>query len=387
MATAIFFLKIVNGNLYVEGQIPFLQGHEMAKITLNKNAVVDYMFINQEHSFQKAIDKNNIFATYFLECYENGIINIAYSTPVEGWYNLISKEIIAISLYSHAFPTNLPDYIEESICYFNKGFENYEIYGAYWDAVKSLYAKKSKKLFGEIANIIAFPKGRVKIYQQDKIRVIYRDNLNCESVFNCVEIGLQALRYYNEIYSIKEMPKIDVVVLGNGEPGSAYNREHLIVLGEPMTALPTKELRELLTYQMFPHELGHIWFGNADASTFEDWLNETGAEWSHLLFLLHTGKDELFKKWIEMHYDTHRNCGEEIRPKDLHHPDTVHDSGVVLFHLIYKKYGKEVILRLLQILSRMKHQNTDDYLYLIGTEYNEEISEFIRRNLDEKISV
>ncbi|MDE7446309.1 MAG: hypothetical protein K2N15_11515 [Lachnospiraceae bacterium] len=27
-----------------------------------------------------------------------------------------------------------------------------------------------------------------------------------------------------------------------------------------------------------------FWFKDADASTFEDWLNETGAEWSHLLF-------------------------------------------------------------------------------------------------------
>ncbi|MDE7446308.1 MAG: hypothetical protein K2N15_11510 [Lachnospiraceae bacterium] len=388
MATAIFYLKIENGLLYVEGEIPFYRGYGNPKITLNKNAVVHHMSLNHQDVFQKTVDENNdYFVTYCLEKEEAGNISIKYSTPVKGWYNLISKEVIAISLYSHAFPSNLPDDINDSICYFVKGFEDYELYGAYWDESKELYAKSSKKLFGEIANIIALPKGRVKTYQQDKIRVIYKDNCNCESIFSSIEIGLQAFRYYNEIYSGKELSKVDVVVLGCGEPGSAYIRDNLIVMGEPMCALPTKELQELLTNQMFPHEFGHIWFKNADASTFEDWLNETGAEWSHLLFLLHVGKYELFDKCIEMHYDTHRRLGEEIRPKDLHHPNTVHDSGVVLFHQIYKKYGKEAIVRILQILSNMKQQITEDYLHHIETEYSKEIAEFIRRNLDEKISI
>lgn len=387
MATAQFFLTIESHSLKVEAKIPFHKNEGLPQITLNKNAVVSRMTLNRHNHFQKLVHPdNNYFATYSLEDTEDGVIQITYTTPVVGWDNLISEDIIAISLYSHAFPANLPEYITDSVCFFTEGFETYEIYDAYFDAVRGMYAKRTKKLFGEIVNIIGFPKGRIRIYQKDKIRVIYRDDCDCESVFQSIDIGLQAFRYYNEIFPPRqEISEIDVVVLGNKDPGGAYNREHLIVLGEPVTSLPSKELQNMMMHQMFPHELAHIWFGKADPSTFEDWLNETGAEWSHLLFLLETGQDALFDSWIRMRYNTHRQRGEAIRPRDLHHPDTVHDSGVVLFHKIYEKYGKNAILKLLQILSRMEQQNTESFLQNIESTYDKEIAAFIRRNLDEKI--
>lgn len=386
MADAEFILTVEQDSLQVETVIPYVAKGNPPRITLNKNASISRMTLNQHDNFQKHIHPDNdYFATYSLEAAEDGILRITYTTPVAGWYNLISENVIAISLYSHAFPGNLPEYITGSICYLAGGFEAYEVYGAYFDAQKGMYAKRTKKLFGEIANIIGFPKGRVRIYQKDKIRVIYRNDCNCESVFRSIDIGLQAFRYYNDIFPRRNISEIDVVVLGSKEPGSAYNREHLIVLGEPMTSLPSKELQDMLIHQMFPHELAHIWFYSADSCTFEDWLNETGAEWSHLLFLLETGQDALFNQWIRTHYDTHRQQGEAIRPVDLHHPDTVHDSGVVLFHKIYEIYGKDAVLKLLQILSRMDQQNTEGFLQRIESEYDPKIAAFIRRNLDMKI--
>lgn len=386
MATAEFFLTIENHYLKVEAGIPFRKNDGLPRITLNKNAIVTHMALNRHDHFQRTVSPdNNYFTTYSLEEAEDGVLQITYTTPVAGWDNLISKDVIAISLYSHAFPANLSEYITDSICFFSGGFEAYEIYDAYFDSARGMYAKRTKKLFGEIANIIGFPKGRVRIYQKDKIRVIYRDDCNCQSVFWSIDIGLQAFRYYGGIFPRREISEIDVVVLGNKEPGSAYNREHLIVLGEPMTSLPSEELQNMMIYQMFPHELAHIWFGKADSCTFEDWLNETGAEWSHLLFLLESGQNALFDSWIRLHYDNHRQRGEAIRPRDLHHPDTVHDSGVVLFHKIYEIYGKGAVLKLLQILSRMEQQNTESFLQHIESAYDREIAAFIQRNLDEKI--
>ena len=195
------------------------------------------------------------------------------------------------------------------------------------------------------------------------------------------------MRYYREIFSQAEISKIDVVVLGNGDLGGAYNRGHLIVLGEPPASMPTEDLARMLMYQMFAHELGHIWFGRAEVSGFEDWLNETGAEWSALLFLLHIGKTDIFDKWIEMHYDNHKRFGEAIRPNDFHHPDAIHDSGVVLIHMLYEKYGKNAVLSILRILSKMEKQNTDDFLAQLEGSYRKEIADFIRAQLDEKIEV
>lgn len=383
-----FYLEIKDKILKVEGKIPYHKGYGMPEIVLNKNAVVHGMEMNWKKDFKRSVNaQNDYFVSYYLEEEEDGIIHIIYDTPVEGWDNCISGDLIAISLYSHAFPSNLPEYISNSICYFKSGFEKYEIYEAFYDKEIGLYAKRTKKLFGEIVNIIGIPKERVRVYKQSNIRIIYRDDCNCESVFDSVSLGIQAFKYYNEIFFQTEISQIDVVVLGNGDLGGAYNREHLIVLGEPPAALPTAELAEMLMYQMFAHELGHIWFGRAKVSTFEDWLNETGAQWSALLFLLHIGKQEVFDRWIAMHYDNHRRLGEAIRPKDFHHPDAVHDSGVVLFHKIYEKYGKDAILHILQILSKMEQQNTNDFLALVNASYSKEIADLIRNHLDEKIMV
>lgn len=388
METAEFYLEIENKRLKVQGKIPYRPGFGVPEIVLNKNAAVYEMQLNGQRDFKKRVhDQDDYLVSYYFNAKEQGIIHIAYDTPVEGWDNCIRGDLIAISLYSHAFPTYLPHYIENSVCYFKKGFEEFAVYEAYLDRVTGLYAKKTKRLFGEIVNIIGIPKEQIREYHKDKIRVIYRDDCNCESVFESVTIGLQALQYYREIFFQTDTSKIDVVVLGNGDLGGAYNREHLIVLGEPPASMPTKELENMLMYQMFAHELGHIWFGRAEVSDYEDWLNETGAEWSALLFLLHIGKKDMFDKWVEMHYDNHRHFGEAIRPKDFHHPDAIHDSGVVLFHMLYEKYGENAVLRILQILGKMEQQNTDDFLAQVEGLYCKEIADFIREHLDEKIEV
>lgn len=386
MATAEFVLKIENGELGVEGKIPYYKCEKFPQITLNKNAVIKAMELNQYEQFEKQVDvHDDYFITYFLDLKEDGIINISYTTPVEGWDNLISEDLVAISLYSHAFPANLPDYIQDSICYFGKGFENYDIYKAYVDEETGLYAKGTKKLFGEIVNIIGIRKGTVKTYKRDKFCIIYREGCDCDSLCDSISIGESAFQYYNKIYPVRDMEQIDIVVLGNGDLGGAYIRNNLIVMGEPPAAMPVQEEAEMRTYQLFAHELGHVWFCKADVNSFEDWLNETGAEWSHMLFLLETGKEELFNRMMEWRYDEQHRMGEEIRPKDGHHPNTVHTSGTVLFHMIYERYGKEAVVKILQILSSMEQQNTDSFLARVEIEYSVEIAGFIRENLDEKI--
>lgn len=388
MGTAEFWLRIENGKLAVEGRIPYYKSENEPQITLNKNAVVSAMKLNQCEQFKKTININNdYFVTYSLDLKEDGIINVEYTTPVEGWCNLISEDLVAISLYSYALPNNLPEYIQDSICYFENGFEDYNIYKAYKDETTGLYAKKTKNLFGEIVNVIGIQKEIIRTYKKDKFQVIYREGCKCKGLCDSLSIGVKAFQYFSRIYPAREMDEMNIIVLGNGDMGGAYIRNNMIVMGEPPEAEETAQMTEMRTYQLFAHELGHIWFCKADVTTFEDWLNETGAEWSQLLFLLEEGKEELFHQMMEWRYDEQRRVGEPIRPRDLHHPATVHTSGTVLFHMIYKKYGKEAVINILQILSRMEQQNTEDFLTNIETEYSVEIAEFIRNNLDEKIAV
>lgn len=383
---ATFSLEIRENLLFVSGKIPYISCNESPQLTINKNANVEMMQLNEEKCFvKKANPSNDHFITYSLNNKQDGLITVEYSNPIDGWHNQISEELISISLYSAAFPINLPDYIDSSVCYFKNGFENYDIYDSYFDKEVGLYAKYSKKCFGEIVNVIAFKKGQLKTFELEKIKVFYRKESSYKNLHECASIGLEAFQYYNEIYPPKDIKDINLVVLGNGQSG-AYNRDNLIVLGEAPEDLNIPEFKELLKYSLFAHELGHIWFNKANVNTYEDWLNETGAEWSSLLFILHKGKYDIFNKFINYYYETQRIRGEEIKPKDLHHPDTVHTSGVVLFNMIYEKYGKDTIILMLQILSKMDNQNTEDFVSLIENELSKDIAEFIRNNINQKIN-
>lgn len=149
--------------------------------------------------------------------------------------------------------------------------------------------------------------------------------------------------------------------------------------GFPLTE---EDYRLWLKYTTFTHELGHVWFCHADTNSYEDWLNETGAEWSSLLFLLHKGEQEVFQKFYSIREYEHKVNGEEIKSKDRYRPNDVHGSGVVLFHMIYEKYGKDTVVELLRILSEMEKQATDDFLIHIENKLRKDIADFIKDRLE-----
>lgn len=392
-----FTLEIHGGRLFVLGEIPYTAGKEFPQIVLNKYAKVKSMSLNEEQKFEKKADpKNDYFVIYVINNRDkDGTIRIEYDTPVAGENNIIDEDVLAISLYSNAFPGRLPDYIQKSTCYLQSGFENYEVINSYFDQDTGLFAKDTVPYFGEIVNIAGFRKGNLRSFENGKIKVFYRKEDSYKNLLECTNLGIEAFTYYNEIYPHKEMKEITLIVLGIGQTGM-YNRGNMIVAGDAPEdfkmpqempedfPLSEDEYRKWLKYSMFTHELGHVWFCNADTGSYEDWLNETGAEWSSLLFLLHKGKKELFQKFYSLREYEHITYGEAIKPEDLHKPASVHGSGVVLFYMIYEKWGKDMVVSLLQILSRLEEQNTEDFLFYVEKELGKEISDFIKDRLNHK---
>lgn len=390
---SIFTLEIFENRLYVKGEIPYISGDKVPQIMLGKNAKVKSMSINGNGQYKESIYLNNdYFKIYSIDSSkENGTILIEYDSIVEGENNILSEDVIALSLYSNTFPTQLPEYIDESICYFKHGFENYDIINSYRDIDSGLWAKNTIKFAGEIVNIVGYRKGDLKSFEVGNIKVYYRTERSYNNLYECAKIGVEAFSYYNKIYPCREA-KIELIELGLGNP-SAYCRGDLIVIGAAPEEfhlseqfpkdfpLTEEETREWLKYSIFTHELGHRWFCGADMISYEDWLNETGAEWSSLMFLLQKGEKELFYKFYTFHEYQHKLAGEPIKPKDSHKPNSVHDTGVVLFYKIYEKYGIDSVLQLLQILSKMENPSTDKFLDNISKQLSSEIADFIRNRL------
>ena len=101
------------------------------------------------------------------------------------------------------------------------------------------------------------------------------------------------------------------------------------------------------------------------ANSWEDWLNETTAEWSALLYLLEKEREELVESSIKYRVDNCENT-PSMKTDDGSRPQGVHDKGVVLFYKIYKKYEAEVIRKLLCIFYNLEKKDTQNYIDAIN---------------------
>lgn len=112
---------------------------------------------------------------------------------------------------------------------------------------------------------------------------------------------------------------------------------------------------------MFAHETAHIWCSGANVETWEDWLNETTAEWSALLFTLHKKDPELFDEFLKPKLARYEKL-PPIKTRDGSRPEGVHDKGTVLFYRIYQKFGYETMKKVVRCFADLEEKNTANFL-------------------------
>jgi len=164
--------------------------------------------------------------------------------------------------------------------------------------------------------------------------------------------------------------------------GGAYFRKELMVVGKTHIPNDENEIRKNVIAWL-AHELGHNWFLGANTSSWEDWLNETGAEWAALLYILLIKKDgeELFSLNLSWAKDTYKNT-PVIKSPDLKRPaEGVHTRGVMLFHEIYLRYSVDTIKTILQTLAGLEEVTTDNFLSELRAKIGGTIPDLIERGL------
>lgn len=127
------------------------------------------------------------------------------------------------------------------------------------------------------------------------------------------------------------------------------------------------------------HEMAHAWCTGAPA-TWEDWLNETTAEWSSLLYDLHRGNTAAFEETLA------RKAGQLqpdtiIATEDASVPPDHHTRGTLLFYRLYQKYGQEMLVQLLRTYGRLPSpKTTENYLAAIAC-FAPQVARDIAQNL------
>ncbi|MDR1030883.1 MAG: hypothetical protein LBL76_08425 [Treponema sp.] len=118
-------------------------------------------------------------------------------------------------------------------------------------------------------------------------------------------------------------------------------------------------------------EIAHTWCRGADAFIWEDWLNETTAEWTALLFQLNNGNMEVFNSVIEDKLQKYNDL-PSIKTNDGSRPNG-----------IYRQYGYETISKMLQLFDALADKTTENFIMSIRKELSPDIAKMIENGIEE----
>ncbi|MBS3774078.1 MAG: hypothetical protein KGY70_02720 [Bacteroidales bacterium] len=169
--------------------------------------------------------------------------------------------------------------------------------------------------------------------------------------------------YFNKWFGRKSM---DISIIDTKrEKGGGYARIGGLVLGGVKAEKYFSNLERY--YRYFAHELAHLWWFKAKTTSWEDWLNESLAEYSALMVLREEFGQETFDRRLENKkqksegtppiWNFERNKAEyKIAYKVLY------EKGPVLLSDLEQKIGKDKFRKFCQNLIEKDIHTTEEFL-------------------------
>jgi hypothetical protein len=350
-------LSIENSALHVFAKFIINDTSNNICFTLNQTLEIIKVIDESENNYTPLCEELNLrfhpkLNKYTIkpECTAKEILIEYRGTVSTRSHNVITDDCIALNWYSTWYPQKPIDIISNEFsdtCVTIKNMEGYKLI----KGTKSGNTWRYVPLDYDI-NIIALK--NYKEIKYDSLSFSYLKKYENAISEKYVKYLDNIIEYYRDIFEFGTLPQMDIVVLPNTNPYDGYIRERLIVLGG---------FCEDTTYaiKLIAHEIAHIWCTGADVLSWEDWLNETFAEWSALLFVSeYLGANE-FEKIIKSHRVDNL---PPIKTLDGTRPERgVHDNGTIMLYELYLLYGKDVIIKLLKTFHQLEKKTTKDFLY------------------------
>lgn len=208
--------------------------------------------------------------------------------------------------------------------------------------------------------LVASPRLKTKFYSRlgSTIRVDYfglpevkADSIlnNCRSVLAC----------YTALFGPIEKSSLTLFINPSRDRTSYARREFISfqINGQSINQ----------TIQGIGHEIGHFWWNRANTDTWEDWLNESFAEYSALLYLRQGRGTAAFAQEI----DRYRKTAQSLPPlrgmnRSFEQASTVlYRKGPVILYELEKQVGPTPFAALLRETVRRNVSRTDEFLKLI----------------------
>lgn len=314
--------------------------------------------------FKKEFNKGDVIDLFFR--YKG-----AYSD--EGMkINGISENIVEMGIYSPWFP------ITESIegCSFKTDIkinEQYILLGSpSISKIDGGWRIEQEEPFYDCSFIaLNTSVGRFNISSNDtSIGFYYTDDKYKEICKNLSEKISSVINFYSENFGEIRKTDLSIVVLprDNSNSGGGYNRPGLVVLPDLLDWQTGNSEKygegEQYAFEYLSHEIAHLWWNKAPLRTYEDWLNESFAEYSSLLSVENFISKEAFQSKINKYKNHSINLPSILgidRDSDVAF-DTLYMKGPVILNSFREYVGDKQFFELLNNVHKSSVSQTEDFI-------------------------
>lgn len=165
------------------------------------------------------------------------------------------------------------------------------------------------------------------------------------------------ITYFNALIGASDFSQQNIVIAPRTK-GGGYCRPGLIVL------TPVQRLQEQKLFAYLAHETAHIWWYRANTSSWEDWLNESFAEYCALLALRqHFGQDMFLERLAKYRISSHHTPGIKGLARTNPQAHTVlYKKGPLHLHALAERIGFQAFTALLQQMHIKQIKTHQDFL-------------------------
>lgn len=298
-----------------------------------------------------------------------GAVKISYGGEISGWHNVITDNIIELNRYGVWLPCEPSCGVDENFITVN-GCGDFFLVKGEFDGVWRYSAGEWD------CNLIFYRKSVLQAAEGENVSVYFADKSLTEAAEFSKNIFEDVLDYYTKELFRREYSggRIETACLYPAlTSGGAYKRDGLIVCISPGT-----DEKEAVTVNA--HEMAHTWCTGAEVGSWQDWLNETTAEWSMLLYCLDRGKTDIFNAMIAEHTEKYPEF-PPIKTADGSCPEGVHTKGTVVFYELYKAFGAETIKKIIRLFVDLDVKTTENLLDKMRSLGLTNAAEMIEKNL------
>ncbi len=218
-------------------------------------------------------------------------------------------------------------------------------------------------------------------FGENELKIFYQsfDNTMVQDIAESITMMMEQ---YNEWFGKKNN---DISLIESQRKiGGGYARTVGVVLSELDQEKYYSDIVRFERY--FAHEFAHLWWYKADVSTWEDWINESFAEYSALMFIRKKHGQEVFKNIIERMekamedtppvWDFDR-MGEDHRVVQK----VLYNKGPVLLFELEQIIGHKEFVNFCSELITNNIRTTSELLKLLETTKGQDVSENFEKML------